>query len=140
MRAEEPDLDAAAAEYDREIRRRVLLDGDGVPSFDALVLGVGDDGHTASLFPGEKTVEVTDRLVAPVPAAPGREARMTLTPVAIEHARNVFVLAMGEKKRPALERVWATQGDVHQTPARIIRGCRGAVLWLIDRAAGGIAD
>jgi 6-phosphogluconolactonase len=140
MRAEEPDLAAAAAEYEREIRRRVPLDGDGMPAFDALVLGVGDDGHTASLFPGDDTVDVTDRLVVSVPAASGREARMTLTAVAIEHARNVFILAVGEKKLPALERVWAAQGNVHETPARVVRGCRGAVVWLIDRAAGGIAD
>ncbi len=140
MRADEPDLDEAAREYERAIRRCVQLDAEGVPAFDALVLGVGDDGHTASLFPGERTVNVVDRLVAAVPAAGTREARLTLTSVPIEHARHVFVLAVGEKKRPALERVWEAQGDVHKTPARVIRGCRGAITWLIDRAAGGIAE
>jgi 6-phosphogluconolactonase len=140
MPADAVDLDAAARAYERVVRDHVALDGDGVPAFDALILGVGDDGHTASLFPGEATVDVVDRLVVSVPRADAREARMTLTPLAIEHARHVFILAVGENKRPALERVWAAQGDLRHTPARIIRGCRGAVTWIIDRAAGGIAD
>ncbi|HEY6461314.1 MAG TPA: 6-phosphogluconolactonase [Polyangiaceae bacterium] len=138
MPADAPDLEAAARAYERGIREHVELDGDGIPAFDAVVLGIGDDGHTASLFPGEPTVDVHDRLVASVKAAPGREARMTLTPPAIEHARQVFILAVGSGKRPALERVWSAQGDVHETPARIVRGCRGAVTWLIDKAAGGV--
>jgi 6-phosphogluconolactonase len=107
--------------------------GDGVPAFDLLVLGVGDDGHTASLFPGDSTVGVVDRLVAPVPAGEGREARLTLTPTAIEHARSVYVLAVGRAKRPAVERVWADEGVLSQTPARLIRRCRGQVTWIVDQ-------
>jgi 6-phosphogluconolactonase len=140
MPADAPDLDAAARDYEREVHAGVEVDADGVPAFDAVVLGVGEDGHTASLFPGETTVDVTDRLVAPVPGAGSREARLTLTPLPIEHARHVFILAVGANKRPALERVWAAKGDVRQTPARVIRGCRGAVTWIIDRAAGGITE
>jgi 6-phosphogluconolactonase len=136
MLAESDDLPSAAQEYQQTIRQHVELDADGVPSFDVVVLGVGDDGHTASLFPGEATVSVTDRLVAPVPASGAREARLTLTPPVLEHARNVFVLAIGSGKRLALERAWATEGSLHETPARIIRGCRGSVTWLIDSAAG----
>jgi 6-phosphogluconolactonase len=138
MPADAADSDAAARAYEKDIRDHVELDAEGVPAFDAMVLGVGEDGHTASLFPGERTVDVVDRLVTSVPAAPGREARMTLTPPAIEHARNAFILAVGAGKRPALERAWAAQGDVHQTPSRVVRGCRGAVTWLIDKAAGGL--
>jgi|SRR5579859_2951249 len=140
MPADAPDRDAAARDYAALIKKHVELDGDAIPSFDVVVLGVGDDGHTASLFPGETTVDVHDALVAAVGAKGTREARMTLTPPAIEHARNVFILAVGAAKRPALESVWSSQGDVHQTPARIVRGCRGAVTWLIDKAAGGLAD
>jgi 6-phosphogluconolactonase len=140
MRAEAPDLIAAAQEYEQLIRQYVELDADGVPAFDVVVLGIGEDGHTASLFPGEPTIDVVDRLVAAVPAGPGHEARLTLTPKAIEHARFVFVVAVGSGKRDALERVWSSQGDLHQTPARIIRGCRGAVTWIIDKAAGGVTD
>jgi 6-phosphogluconolactonase len=140
MPGEAPDRDAAARDYERTIRDHVELDGDGIPAFDAVVLGVGEDGHTASLFPGESTVDVHDRLVAAVGGKGAREARLTLTPLAIEHARQVFILAVGAGKRPALERVWAAQGNVHETPARVVRGCRGAVTWLIDKAAGGLAE
>jgi 6-phosphogluconolactonase len=140
MSAESPDLDAAARDYERVIRQLVEADPDGAPAFDIVVLGIGEDGHTASLFPGEPTVDIADRLVAPVPAKGLREARLTLTPPVIEHARSLFVIAAGNSKRNALERVWASQGDVHQTPARIIRDCRGGVTWIIDRAAGGLVE
>jgi 6-phosphogluconolactonase len=138
MPAEAPDRDATARDYERTIRELVDLDRDGVPAFDALVLGVGEDGHTASLFPGQPAVDVSDRIVVAVPSSGSREARLTLTPPPIEHARHVLIVAVGAGKRAALERVWAVKGDVHETPARIVRGCRCAVTWIIDRAAGGI--
>ena len=137
MPAEQPDREAAARDYERTIRQHVELDGDGVPAFDVVVLGVGPDGHTASLFPGDPALDVHDRLVTAVDAAGDREARLTLTATAIEHARTLFILAVGAGKRPALERAWAAQGNVHETPARVVRGCRGSVTWLIDKAAGG---
>jgi 6-phosphogluconolactonase len=140
MRAESPDRDVAARDYERAIREGVEPDAEGVPAFDVLILGVGEDGHTASLFPGERLVDISDRLVAAVPARGAREGRLTLTPPAIEHARNVFVLAVGAGKRAALGRVWAVEGDVHDTPARLIRGCRGAVTWIVDAAAGDCTD
>jgi 6-phosphogluconolactonase len=133
-------LEAAARDYEATLRAHVALDVDGVPTFDAIVLGVGDDGHTASLFPGEPTVDIHDRFVAAVPARGGREARLTLTVPVIERGRHVFILAVGAAKRPALERAWAVPGDIHQTPARVVRGCRGAVTWLIDKPAGGLDE
>jgi 6-phosphogluconolactonase len=135
MRAESPDGDVAAGDYERSIRDSVEPDDQGMPAFDVLVLGVGEDGHTASLFPGEDGVDISDRLVAAVPPKGAREGRLTLTAPAIEHARHVFVLAVGAGKRAALRRVWADEGNVHETPARLIRGCRGAVTWIVDAAA-----
>jgi 6-phosphogluconolactonase len=140
MPADTEDLEAAARQYDADIRRHVELGPEGTPAVDVMVLGVGDDGHTASIFPGEPTVDIVDRLVASVAAKGSREARLTVTVPVIEHARNVLILAVGAAKRPALERVWALQGNVHDTPARIVRGCRGAVTWIIDKAAGGLTD
>jgi 6-phosphogluconolactonase len=137
MVGEAKDLEAAARDYERLLRERVPSDADGVPAIDVAVMGIGDDGHTASLFPGLPTVDITDRLVAAVPAHEGLEPRLTLTVPAIEHIRNVLLLVEGATKRPALERIWATTGDVHETPGRVIRGCRGAVTWVIDQEAGG---
>jgi 6-phosphogluconolactonase len=139
MPAEAHDAEAASRAYERALLDHVELDADGVPAFDVVVLGVGDDGHTASLFPGEPAIDVVDRFVISVPARPGREARLTLTRPVIEHARNVFVLAVGAGKRPALERVWAPEGDVRETPARIVRECRGKVIWIVDEVAAAIS-
>jgi 6-phosphogluconolactonase len=132
MPSDATDLEAAAKAYGNAV---AVCVGGGAPAFDLVVLGVGDDGHTASLFPGDPTVDVTDRLVAAVPAKPGREARLTLTRPVIQHARRVLVLVVGAGKRPALARAWAPDGDVHQTPSRIIRECLGAVTWIVDEAA-----
>jgi 6-phosphogluconolactonase len=138
MEAERADIENAAREYEGVLRARVPPDEHGIPSFDVMVLGIGDDGHTASLFPGEPTVGVTDRLVAAVPPhPPAREARLTLTVPVIQHARQVIVLAVGANKRDAIARVADVHGDVHETPARIIRGCLGALLWIGDKAALG---
>jgi 6-phosphogluconolactonase len=139
MPGEASDLDAAARAYEALVRARVPADDRGVPSFDAVVLGVGDDGHTASLFPGDPAVNVTDRLVVHVPAKGAREARLTLTTPAIQAAKSIVVLAVGKAKNEPLERVWEIIGDVSSTPARITRGARGAITWIIDRAAGGVA-
>jgi len=140
MPADAPDLDAAARAHEKVVRANVEVDADGVPAFDVMVLGIGDDGHTASLFPGEPTVDIQDRLVVAVPAKGSREARLTLTAPALEHARNLLILVVGAAKRPALERAWAAQGDLHQTPSRVVRGARGAVTWIIDKAAGGLSE
>jgi 6-phosphogluconolactonase len=137
MPGEAANLESAARDYERLLRERIPADADGIPAIDVAVMGIGDDGHTASLFPGLPTVDITDRLVAAVPAHAGLEPRLTLTVPAIEHIRNVLLLVEGAAKRPALERIWATQGDVHTTPGRVIRGCRGAVTWIIDQEAGG---
>jgi len=132
MPSDAADLVAAAKAYGKAVADIV---GGGAPAFDLMVLGVGDDGHTASLFPGDPTVDVTDRFVAAVPAQPGREARLTLTRPVIQHARRVLVLVVGAAKRSALARVWAPTGDIHETPSRIIRDCLGAVTWIVDEAA-----
>jgi 6-phosphogluconolactonase len=138
MPGDAKDLEQAARDYEA-LLRKTLRKTDAVPSFDVVVLGVGDDGHTASLFPGEATVEITDRLVVAVPAKPpSREARLTVTAPVIENARSVFILAVGKAKQPALERVWSTSGSIRETPARVIRSIRGGVTWVIDKAAGGL--
>ncbi len=138
MRGEADDLSAAAQEYEETLRDTVKQKLGGLPSLDLVVLGIGDDGHTASLFPGERTVHVTDRLVAAVPAKEGREARLTLTTPVLENARASVVIVLGKAKHPALERIWTTNGNVDETPGRIIRSFRGSITWVIDRAAGGM--
>jgi len=140
MTGEATDLDHAARDYEALLRSRLSppVEG-GVPSFDVAVLGIGDDGHTASLFPGEGSVDVRDRLVLAIPAAPehDREARLTVTTPVIESIGTVLVLAVGAAKRGPLERVAAEAGSARDTPSRLFRGARGALTWLTDEAAAG---
>jgi 6-phosphogluconolactonase len=138
MPTDEADLEKAARDYERVVRTCVRTDDHGVPAFDVMVLGVGDDGHTASLFPGEPTVDIADRFVAAVAAKGAREARLTLTAPVIEAARSVIVLAVGAEKNGPLERVWLVEGSLRDTPARVIRRAHGSITWIIDRAAGGL--
>jgi 6-phosphogluconolactonase len=135
MPGEAKDLDAAAREYEALLRSTLPTGG-----FDVAVLGIGDDGHTASLFPGEQGVEETQRWVISVPAAPAkrREARLTVTAPVIEASGAVFVLAAGAGKHEPLQRAWSTAGSLGETPARVTRGVRGALTWIIDKAAGGM--
>ena len=76
--------------------------------------------------------------VVEVPAKGAREARLTLTAPVIEAARSIVVMAVGRGKNGPLERAWLVEGSTRDTPARIIRHARGAIAWVIDRAAGGI--
>ena len=138
MPGEAQDLEQAAREYAQLLGSRAPAAPNGAPQLDLVIMGIGDDGHTASLFPGEKTVDVLDRWVAAVPAGKDREARLTITVPVIEQARSVMILCVGKAKQEPLERIWSTSGDVHHTPGRVIRGCRGAVTWVIDKAAGGL--
>lgn len=138
MRGEASDLATAAMDYEAELRDTVKSKLGGLPSLDLQVLGIGNDGHTASLFPGERTVHVTDKLVAAVPAKTDREARLTLTAPVLENARSSVVIVLGRDKHPALERIWATHGEIDETPGRVIRNLRGSICWVIDRAAGGM--
>jgi 6-phosphogluconolactonase len=135
MRGEATDLDAAAREYEALLRSRLPSGG-----FDAAVMGIGDDGHTASLFPGDAGVFETKRWVIAVPSAPAkkREARLTVTTPVIEAIGAVFMLVAGKGKHDALQRAWSTSGSTAETPARLLRGVRGSLTWIIDKAAGGM--
>lgn len=132
MEADATDLAAAAARYERLLRQTF-----GVASavaFDAMTLGIGDDGHTASLFPAVGAVAIDDRLVAAIEAQPshGIEARMTLTAPVICEARFVLVLAKGPQKRAPVTEVFL-DGPEDAVPARLLRRARGKITWLFDR-------
>jgi len=100
------------------------------PLFDVVLLGIGDDGHTASLFPGQPTLDETQRWVAAVIDARS-EARITLTYPALDSAHVVVFLAVGGKKRTAVRR--ARSGDRALPSARVKP--IGTLYWFVDRAA-----
>jgi 6-phosphogluconolactonase len=127
----EPSL--AADTYDREILTHFGLEGGSIPSFDVILLGMGDDGHTASLFPHTAALSVLDRLVT-VGDKDG-QPRLTFTSTLINQARSVIFLVSGASKRPALAEVFAPTGDADLYPSRLIQP-EGELLWLLDAAAG----
>jgi 6-phosphogluconolactonase len=103
------------------------------PSFDIILLGIGDDAHTASLFPHTEALQVCDRLVT-VGNKDG-QPRITFTVPLINRARCVMFLVAGAGKQGALEQIFAPEADALTYPARFIQP-QGELWWLLDEAAG----
>jgi 6-phosphogluconolactonase len=106
---------------------------DGHVRFDLLLLGIGSDGHTASLFPGSPALEERERLVTAVSAPGGGPDRVTLTLPAFETARSGLFLASGAEKAEAVRA--ALGGGDSPPPAGRVRLREGRLVWLLDRAA-----
>ena len=124
--------EAAAHEYERTLRAEAGQHG---PAFDLMLLGMGEEGHTASLFPGSAALQETTRWVVAVtvPAAPA--TRLTLTLPAIAAAARIFVLVSGAAKAGALAHVLNPEADPDEYPAAGLRSASGLVTWWVDRAA-----
>ncbi len=135
IRGEEPDAARAAALYEQELARHFGLPHGARPRFDLVLLGLGSDGHTASLFPGSDAIWETVRLVA----APWVEKlgthRITLTPPVLNGAAEVLFLVCGAEKAPALHAVLEGEERPDELPAQIVRPSRGRLAWFLDRAA-----
>ncbi|WP_148613121.1 6-phosphogluconolactonase [Nocardioides rubriscoriae] len=117
----------AAEHYGRSIREH------GAGGFDILMLGVGPDGHVASLFPGHAALHATDAIAVGVPDSPKPPPqRVSLTFEAMERADAVWFFASGEGKSEAVARALADEGTVDETPARGVVGTT-ETLWWLDR-------
>jgi 6-phosphogluconolactonase len=122
-----------AQKYETQLRQWFNLTSSEFPTFDLILLGMGDDGHTASLFPHTAALDVGDRSIT-VGDKDG-QPRITFTVPLINHARSVLFLVSGESKRPALAQVFAEVGDARAYPSRLIHP-QGELIWLLDQAAG----
>lgn len=123
MAAERSDQEAAAREYERSLPSQL----------DLLVLGMGPDGHTASLFPGSAALDEHQRLVVPVLGAKPPPQRLTITPPVIAAARRVAVIATGGDKAAMVAR--AIEGPLAPKDVPVQLARRGT--WFLDRAAAG---
>ncbi|GEJ58555.1 6-phosphogluconolactonase [Anaeromyxobacter diazotrophicus] len=133
LRGEDPDPAAAARAYEAELRAALgSEEGDGVPRLDLVLLGLGPDGHTASLFPGTAALEASDRLVAANHVPRLGAWRLTFTLPLLDAARAVIFLVAGAEKAPAVAAVLEGGADL---PAARVRPERGELLWALDAAA-----
>lgn len=124
----------AAADYERLLKEEFNLTRGELPRFDMMLLGMGPDGHTASLFPGSPALAETKRLVTEVYVPEKKEDRITLTLPVINNSRCCLYLVSGAEKRAAL-------GDVLNLlsepvlPAQKVRPGAGDLVWIVDKAA-----
>jgi 6-phosphogluconolactonase len=133
MRCELPPSEAAAA-YEQELRE-FFEASEEPPSFDLIVLGLGEDGHTASLFPETSALDVTDRWVVANPVLKLETTRLTLTIPVLNAAKAVTFLVAGENKAEALREILEGDADPRGYPARFVRLEDGDLTWMVDRAA-----
>ena len=132
MRGELPPAEAATA-YEEELRE--FVGAEDVPALDLVLLGLGEDGHTASLFPETSALDVTDRWVVANPVLKLETTRLTLTVPVINAARAVTFLVAGEGKAGALREIVEGDADPRAYPAKIFRPEGRDLIWIVDRAA-----
>jgi len=138
IRAENPDAGKAAEDYEQELREFFMLGTEQLPTFDCVFLGMGADGHTASLFPGTKALQERKRLVVPTWVDKFQSYRITLTTPVLNNADMVIFLVSGEEKAQPLRTVLEGQKQTGRLPAQLIEPTHGKLLWLVDRAAAGL--
>ncbi len=133
LRGDARDLEAEAGRYAR------VLDGwahrGSPPRLDLVLLGLGADGHTASLFPGSPALAERERWVVVAPGPPPHEQRLTLTLPVLNAARVVLFLVTGAEKAEIVSRVLEGDESPETLPARAVRPVDGRVYWVLDRAA-----
>ncbi|HET7034868.1 MAG TPA: 6-phosphogluconolactonase [Thermomicrobiaceae bacterium] len=126
----------AAAEYETVLRQVFQLGQQPrLPVFDLQLLGIGPDGHTASLFPGTPALHERGRLCVANPVPQLQTTRLTLTPPVITASALIVVLAAGREKAEAVARAIQGEWDFETTPSQLLRHAEGRVVWLLDPAA-----
>lgn len=133
----EPEPSRGAAEYQNIVTAEC---GSDSPHFDILLLGVGEDGHTASLFPGSALFKSASASQFAAVPHPDGGFRITLTPSAITNAKQVLFLVTGSAKAAVVKDVIESKRSIDELPARIYEQCRGRVTWFLDsESAKGLA-
>ena len=129
-----------AEDYERRLKQFFGTGDSQPPALDLVLLGMGADGHTASLFPDSPALSEEQRLVVAVRAHRPEFGRVTLTPPVLNRAREVLFLVGGREKAMTLKQVLGGPFRPHRFPAQIVRPPNGRVTWLVDREAAGELD
>jgi 6-phosphogluconolactonase len=127
------DAEAAAKEYERKIRSFFHAQPGEIPGFDLILLGMGPDGHTASLFPGTAALEERNRLVVANWVEKFKSYRITFTLPLLNHAAWIMFIVSGQDKAETVRKVLREGQDL---PARRVQPAAGKLIWLLDQAAG----
>jgi 6-phosphogluconolactonase len=133
--AEDPDASHAAATYERTLREFFRLPAGAFPRFDLILLGMGPDGHTASLFPGSSAVADRSHLVVATWVDKFKTDRITFTAPVINQARVVTFLVAGADKAATLREVLEGSQPAELYPSKLIKPADGSLIWLMDQAA-----
>jgi len=133
--AEDEDHQRAADSYCETLQKFFAEEW---PHFDLFFLGMGPDGHTASLFPGTEALKAHDRIATPNYVEKFQSWRITLTADAINKARNIIFLVAGQDKAPALREVITGPRNPELYPSQLIEPYYGTLLWLIDEPAASL--
>jgi 6-phosphogluconolactonase len=137
----DPEAPQATAERYQETLRQLLQVGTSPePQLDVVLLGLGDDAHTASLFPGTAALEASTEWVVANWVPKLDSYRITLTAALLNRARLKMFLVCGASKTWALDRVWHYRASVTEYPAQLIEPAGGSLCWFIDRAALGTLE
>lgn len=134
MRGED-EPEAAALAYENELRECFGLEAGEFPRFDLVLLGVGDNVHIASLFPGSPSLHEGERLAVAVTVDAPQRRRITLTPPVLNNAARVMFIVSGADKAAAVKAALEGPRDPARFPAQIIDPDNGEVMWLLDKAA-----
>ena len=139
MRGEVANPETAALDYERQLRTIDRPQQNDSPHLDLVLLGLGQDGHTASLFPGTNAVGERQRLVAVGQSPTGVATRLTLTLGAINRATVVLFLVTGADKAEIVKRVLEPKTDAdRQLPAALVKLQSGRLIWLLDGPAAAL--
>jgi 6-phosphogluconolactonase len=128
----------AAARYEGQLREFFAPHGDRFPVFDCILLGLGEDGHTASLFPGTRVIRESARWVLGHYVDSQKGWRITLTPPVINAARSVVFIAAGSGKAAVVKEILEGPLRPETLPAQIVRPAGGDLVWMLDREAAAL--
>ncbi len=138
IKGEYPDADQAAVEYEKSLRDYFKLKTGEYPRFDLVLVGMGNEGHTLSLFPGTKALHADARIAVRNWVGKLCTERITLTAPAACNAGEILFMVTGADKACALKSVLEGPFEPDQLPAQALQPKNGKLLWLVDAAAGSM--
>jgi 6-phosphogluconolactonase len=138
IKGEYPDAEQAALEYEKTLREYFKLKDGEYPRFDLLLAGMGNEGHTLSLFAGTRALHADGRIVVRNWVGKLYTERITLTAPAASNAAEIIFMVTGADKALALKAVLEGPYEPEQLPAQLLQPGKGELLWLVDAAAGSV--